>query len=172
MGGNPGSLDISDEQWPHDHDQVVAMGGLQVIGTEHHESRRIDNQLRGRSGRQGDPGSTRFYGSLEDDLMRRFGGERIKGLMGLVGLGDDTPLENRMVTKSLEGAQVKVEGHHFETRKHLLDYDDVLNNQRQIIYAKRRDALTNDDLDQTMLIHGAAGDSRPGKLPSAGQRAG
>ena len=151
LGGNPGSLDISDEQWPHDHDQVVAMGGLQVIGTEHHESRRIDNQLRGRSGRQGDPGSTRFYGSLEDDLMRRFGGERIKGLMGLVGLGDDTPLENRMVTKSLEGAQVKVEGHHFETRKHLLDYDDVLNNQRQIIYAKRRDALTNDDLDQTIL---------------------
>ena len=151
LGGNPDSLDMGNEQWQTDHEQVVALGGLHVIGTEHHDSRRIDNQLRGRSGRQGDPGSSRFYASLEDDLMRRFGGDRIKGLMGLVGLGDDTPLENRMVTKSLEGAQVKVEGHHFETRKHLLEYDDVLNNQRQVIYSKRREAIVNDDLEQTIL---------------------
>jgi len=151
LGGNPDSLDMDHEQWQADHEQVVALGGLHVIGTEHHDSRRIDNQLRGRAGRQGDPGSSRFYASLEDDLMRRFGGDRIKGLMGLVGLGDDTPLENRMVTKSLEGAQVKVEGHHFETRKHLLEYDDVLNNQRQVIYTKRREAIVSDDLEQTIL---------------------
>ena len=151
LGGNPVSLEISKEQGQKDHDSVIALGGLHVIGTEHHEARRIDNQLRGRSGRQGDPGSSRFYGSLEDDLMSRFGGDRIKGLMSLVGLGDETPLENRMVTKSLEGAQVKVEGHHFETRKHLLDYDDVLNNQRKIVYGRRREAITNDNLDQTIL---------------------
>ena len=151
LGGNPESLDMDNEQWETDHEQVVALGGLHVIGTEHHDSRRIDNQLRGRSGRQGDPGSSRFYASLEDDLMRRFAGDRIKGLMGLVGLGDDTPLENRMVTKSLEGAQVKVEGHHFETRKHLLEYDDVLNNQRQVIYAKRREAIVSENLEQTIL---------------------
>ena len=151
LGGNPDSLDMDNEQWQTDHEQVVALGGLHVIGTEHHDSRRIDNQLRGRSGRQGDPGSSRFYASLEDDLMRRFGGDRIKGLMGLVGLGDDTPLENRMVTKSLEGAQVKVEGLHFESRKHLLEYDDVLNNQRQVIYTKRREAIVSDNLEQTIL---------------------
>ncbi len=151
LGGNPDGLEMGDEQWQTDHEQVVALGGLHVIGTEHHDSRRIDNQLRGRSGRQGDPGSSRFYACLEDDLMRRFGGDRIKGLMGLVGLGDDTPLENRMVTKSLEGAQVKVEGLHFESRKHLLEYDDVLNNQRQVIYTKRREAISNDDLEQTIL---------------------
>ncbi len=151
LGGNPDNLDIAYEEWKADHDRVVDLGGLHVIGTEHHDSRRIDNQLRGRSGRQGDPGSSRFYASLEDEIMRRFGGDRIKGLMGLVGLGDDMPLENRMVTKSLEGAQVKVEGHHFETRKHLLEYDDVLNNQRQVIYARRREAIMNDDLEQTIL---------------------
>ncbi|MCE2465483.1 MAG: preprotein translocase subunit SecA [Dehalococcoidia bacterium] len=151
LGGNPDNLEMGHDQWQADHEEVVARGGLHVIGTEHHDSRRIDNQLRGRSGRQGDPGSSRFYASLEDDLMRRFGGDRIKGLMGLVGLGDDTPLENRMVTKSLEGAQVKVEGHHFETRKHLLEYDDVLNNQRQVIYTKRRESIVSDDLEHTIL---------------------
>ena len=152
LGGNPAGLDITPEEWQREHEQVVSLGGLQVIGTEHHEDRRIDNQLRGRSGRQGDPGSSRFYGSLEDDLMRRFGGDRIKSIMGLVGLDDDTPIENRIVTKSLEGAQVKVEGHHFETRKHLLEYDDVLNNQRQIVYAERRKALTGVDLKANILI--------------------
>ena len=142
LGGNPAGLNLTPEEWQRDHDKVVSMGGLHVIGTEHHEARRIDNQLRGRAGRQGDPGSSRFYASLDGDLMRRFGGERIKNVMNLVGMDDDTPIENRIVTKSLMGAQVKVEGHHFEIRKQLLDYDDVLNNQRQIIYAERRKALT------------------------------
>ena len=146
LGGNPDGLDITPEEWQKNHDLVVSLGGLHVIGTDHHEARRIDNQLRGRSGRQGDAGSSRFYASLEDDLMRRFGGERIKSVMGFVGMDDDTPIENRIVTKSLEGAQVKVEGHHFEIRKHLLDYDDVLNNQRQRIYNERRKALSGADL--------------------------
>ena len=137
LGGNPLGLDIAPDEWQRDHDLVVSLGGLRVIGTEHHEARRIDNQLRGRSARQGDPGSSRFYASLEDELLSRFGGERIKSVMGLVGLDEDTPIENRIVTKSLESAQVKVEGHNFEIRKHLLDYDDVLNNQRQAIYAER-----------------------------------
>ena len=151
LGGNAAGLDISSEEWQRDHDLVVSLGGLQVIGTEHHDARRIDNQLRGRGGRQGDPGSSRFYASLEDDLLRRFGGDRIKSVMGLVGLDDDTPIENRIVTKSLEGAQVKVEGHHFEMRKHLLDYDDVLNNQRQVSYGQRAKALTGADLKANIL---------------------
>ena len=150
LGGNPAVADISTTQWQPDHDEVVSLGGLRVIGTEHHEARRIDNQLRGRSGRQGDPGSTRFYASLEDELMRRFGGDRIKSIMGFVGLGDDTPIENRIVTKSLESAQVKVEGHHFEIRKHLLDYDNVLNHQRQAIYEQRRKALIGSDLKENI----------------------
>ena len=146
LGGNPAGLDITTEEWQRDHDQVVSLGGLHVLGTEHHEARRIDNQLRGRSGRQGDPGSSRFYASLDDEVLQRFGGERIKSIMGMVGMDDETPIENRIVTKSLEGAQVKVEGHHFEMRKHLLEYDDVLNNQRQVIYAERRKALNDTNL--------------------------
>ncbi len=146
LGGNPESLDIPPDEWERDHNKVVELGGLYVVGTEHHDARRIDNQLRGRSGRQGDPGSSRFYSSLEDDLLRRFGGDRIKGLMGMIGLDEETPIENRIVTKSLESAQVKVEGHHFEVRKHLLEYDDVLNNQRKIIYDQRTKALRNGDL--------------------------
>ena len=152
LGGNPVGLNLTPEEWQRDHDHVVSLGGLHVIGTDHHEARRIDNQLRGRAGRQGDPGSSRFYASLDGDLMRRFGGERIKSVMNLVGMDDDTPIENRIVTKSLAGAQVKVEGHHFEMRKHLLDYDDVLNNQRQIIYAERRKALSGGDLKGNILI--------------------
>ena len=151
LGGNPSGLGITQEQWQKDHDLVVSLGGLHVIGTEHHEARRIDNQLRGRSGRQGDPGSSRFYSALEDDLMRRFGGEQISKIMGLVGLDEETPIENRIVTKSLEGAQVKVEGHHFEIRKHLLEYDDVLNNQRHVIYAERHKALSGVDLKINIL---------------------
>ena len=151
LGGNPEWLDISPEDWERDHNLVISLGGLHVVGTEHHEARRIDNQLRGRSGRQGDPGSSRFYASLEDDLMRRFGGDWIKSVMNLAGLGDDVPIENRIVTKSLGSAQVKVEGHHFEMRKHLLEYDDVLNNQRQIIYAERRKALTGADLKANII---------------------
>ena len=151
LGGNPAGLDVAPEEWQRDHELVVSMGGLHVIGTEHHDARRIDNQLRGRSGRQGDPGSSRFYASLEDDIIKRFGGDRIKSVMTLVGLDDDTPIENRIVTKSLESAQVKVEGHHFETRKHLLDYDDVLNNQRRIVYAERQKALNGADLKANIL---------------------
>ena len=151
LGGNPAGLDVTPEDWQRDHDLVVSMGGLHVIGTEHHEARRIDNQLRGRSGRQGDPGSSRFYASLEDDLVRRFGGDRIKSVMNFVGLDEDTPIENRMVTRSLEGAQVKVEGHHFEIRKHLLEYDDVLNNQRKVIYEERGKGLDGEGLRESTL---------------------
>ncbi len=151
LGGNPEGLKVSGDEWERDHDLVLSLGGLHVIGTDHHEARRIDNQLRGRSGRQGDPGSSRFYASLEDELMTRFGGDRIKGMMNLVGMDDETPIENRIVTKSLESAQVKVEGRHFEVRKHLLEYDDVLNNQRTVIYAQRREALTGTDLKANIL---------------------
>ncbi len=125
---------------------VDKLGGLAVVGSERHEARRIDNQLRGRSGRQGDPGFSRFYVSLEDDLMRIFGGERIAGLMGSLGIDDDTPIENSMVSKSIESAQKKVEGHNFDIRKNLVEYDDVMNRHREVIYAKRRKALENQNL--------------------------
>ena len=127
-------------------DGVAELGGLHVIGTERHESRRIDNQLRGRAGRQGDPGSSQFYVSLEDDLMRIFGGERIAGLMETLGLDEDTPIENAIVSRSLESAQKKVEGHNFDQRKNLVEYDDVMNKHRTAIYKKRRAALENADL--------------------------
>lgn len=120
---------------------VTDLGGLHVIGTERHESRRIDNQLRGRSGRQGDPGSSQFYVGLDDDLMRLFGGDRIAGLMERFNLPDDMPIENSMVSRSIESAQVKVEGHNFDIRKHVVEYDDVINRQREIIYARRRSIL-------------------------------
>lgn len=125
---------------------VRELGGLHVIGTERHESRRIDNQLRGRSGRQGDPGSTRFYVSLEDDLMRIFGGERIQALMGALGLDDTTPIENKTVSRSLESAQKKVEGHNFDQRKQTVEYDDVMNRHRDVIYTRRRRALSSKNL--------------------------
>ncbi len=117
---------------------VAELGGLHVIGTERHESRRIDNQLRGRAGRQGDPGSSRFYVAMDDDLMRLFGGERIAGLMDRLNVPDDMPIENSMVSRSIESSQVKVEGFNFDTRKHVVEYDDVINKQREIIYARRR----------------------------------
>ena len=121
--------------------EVIAIGGLHILGTERHESRRIDNQLRGRAGRQGDPGSSRFFLSLEDDLMRIFGGERIKTLMNAFGLNDDEPIESRMVSSSIEKSQKRVETHHFEIRKHLLEYDDVMNKQRIFFYNLRNDVL-------------------------------
>jgi preprotein translocase subunit SecA len=124
-----------------EHQEVVGAGGLHILGTERHESRRIDNQLRGRSGRQGDPGSSRFYLSLEDDLMRIFGGERIKGLMLRLGMEEGVPIESRLVSKRIEGAQKSVEGHNFSIRKHLLEYDDVMNKQRETVYGLRRDLL-------------------------------
>ncbi len=131
--------------------EVLSAGGLHIIGTERHESRRIDNQLRGRSGRQGDPGSSRFYLSLEDDLMRIFGSDRISGMMDKLGMDDSVPIEHRMVSRAIENAQKKVEEHHFDARKNLLEYDDVMNKQRSEIYSYRRDILKGEDLKERVL---------------------
>ncbi len=149
LGGNP--EERTKEEWAADHDKVVSIGGLHVIGTERHEARRIDNQLRGRAGRQGDPGSSLFYVSLEDDVVRRFGGERIKGIMEWAGLGEDVPIENSLVTKAIENSQVRVEGYHFEIRKHLVDYDDVVNKHREVVYGERRRILGSADLRSNIL---------------------
>jgi preprotein translocase subunit SecA len=130
---------------------VAELGGLHVLGTERHESRRIDNQLRGRSGRQGDPGSSQFYVSLEDDLMRIFGSERIAGIMDTLGLDEETPIENKLVSRSLESAQKKVEGHNFDTRKQLVEYDDVMNRHREVIYSRRRKALASESLKSDII---------------------
>lgn len=160
LGGNPEFLarkvvgeDASDEvyeeelsrikvDWEKKRDQVIAAGGLHIIGTERHESRRIDNQLRGRSGRQGDPGSSRFYLSMEDDLLRIFGGERLQGLMERFNIPEDEPMEHKWVTKSLVNAQRKVEARNFDIRKNLLEYDDVMNLQRETVYKRRTEVLT------------------------------
>jgi preprotein translocase subunit SecA len=165
LGGNPEFLarreiaeqgvdpaTVTPEQWKErmerhqarcvsEHDQVVGLGGLHILGTERHEARRIDNQLRGRAGRQGDPGSSRFYMSLEDDLMRIFGSDRISGLMKRLGMEEGVPIEHRMVTRAIERAQKQVEARNFEIRKHLLEYDDVNNKQRTEIYRLRRELL-------------------------------
>ena len=129
-------------EWRKDHEEVVSLGGLYVIGTERHESRRIDNQLRGRSGRQGDPGETRFFVSLQDEMMRIFGGEHVSKLMTFFKIPEDQPLEHAIVSKALEQAQVKVEGFNFDIRKHLVDFDDVLNKQREILYMQRKNILS------------------------------
>ena len=129
---------------------VVQAGGLHIIGTSRHESRRIDNQLRGRSGRQGDPGSSRFYLSLEDDLLRIFGSGKISGIMDKLGMEEDEPIEHNMISRAIENAQRKVEGHHFDIRKHLLEYDDVMNKQREVIYQQRREVLEGDNLQQVL----------------------
>ena len=125
---------------------VPDLGGLHILGTSRHESRRIDNQLRGRSGRQGDPGSSRFYLSLEDDLLRIFGSDRISGILDKLGMDEDEPIEHNMISKAIENAQRKVEGHNFDIRKHLLEYDDVMNKQREVIYQQRREALDSKDI--------------------------
>jgi preprotein translocase subunit SecA len=125
---------------------VTKLGGLHILGTERHESRRIDNQLRGRSGRQGDPGSSRFFLALEDDLLRIFGGERITGIMEKLGMEEGEPIEHNMISRAIENAQSKVEGHNFDIRKQLLEYDDVMNQQREVIYRQRREALSGKDL--------------------------
>lgn len=138
-------------EWKKDHDEIVKLGGLHVIGTERHESRRIDNQLRGRSGRQGDPGSSTFFVSLEDEIMRIFGGEQIARLMTTFKMPEDQPLIHPMVSKAIEQAQVKVEGFNFDARKHLVEYDDVLNKQREIIYKRRRKVLANEGLREEIL---------------------
>ncbi|MFV0438762.1 MAG: preprotein translocase subunit SecA [Desulfopila sp.] len=129
---------------------VVVAGGLHILGTSRHESRRIDNQLRGRSGRQGDPGSSRFFLSLEDDLLRIFGSDRITGIMDKLGMEEDEPIEHRMISRAIENAQRKVEGHNFEIRKHLLEYDDVMNKQREIIYQQRREVLEGGDISSVI----------------------
>jgi preprotein translocase subunit SecA len=127
-------------------EEVPDLGGLHILGTSRHESRRIDNQLRGRSGRQGDPGTSRFYLSLEDDLLRIFGSDRISGILDKLGMDEDEPIEHNMISKAIENAQRKVEGHNFDIRKHLLEYDDVMNMQREVIYQQRRDALVSKDI--------------------------
>ncbi|MFO8101628.1 MAG: preprotein translocase subunit SecA [Dehalococcoidia bacterium] len=171
LGGNPDSLDH--ETWQAEHDKVVEAGGLHIIGTERHEARRIDNQLRGRAGRQGDPGSSRFYVSVEDDIMRRFGGDRIGGIMERFGFDEDTPIEHSIVSKAIENTQVKVEAHHFDIRKHLLDYDDVLNTQREVIYGERGKLLSGADLKAnitgmvTSAINGYIDKNLPGEEPDA-----
>ena len=149
LGGNPEGHDK--KEWQEEHDKVVELGGLCVIGTERHEARRIDNQLRGRSGRQGDPGSSRFYVSLEDDIIHRFGGDRVKGFMDWAGFDENTPIEHSMVSKTIENTQTKVEGYHFDIRKHLVDYDDVVNKHREVIYAERKKILSGADLKANIL---------------------
>ena len=147
-----------------DREKVLAAGGLHIVGTERHEARRIDNQLRGRAGRQGDPGSSRFYLSLEDDLMRRFASDRVKSIMQRLGFDDDTALESGMVSRTIEGAQTRVEGYNFDTRKHVVEYDDVINRQRETIYHERERILRSDDLSVTikeMLAEEVAPWSRP-----------
>ncbi|MCL4126564.1 UNVERIFIED_CONTAM: hypothetical protein GTU68_044139 [Idotea baltica] len=130
--------------------KVLESGGLHILGTERHESRRIDNQLRGRAGRQGDPGSSRFFVSLEDDLMKRFGGERMQALMTRMGLQEDDAIEGGLVARAIENAQKKVEGHHFDIRKHLLEYDDVLNKQREVVYSLRQRIMRNEGLEENI----------------------
>jgi preprotein translocase subunit SecA len=175
LGGNPEFMareflkrdeidpdEATDEQWEaalaqakriveEEHKEVVARGGLHIIGTERHESRRIDNQLRGRAGRQGDPGSSRFFLSLEDDLMRIFAGDKVKALMQRLGMEKGTAIESRMVSKRIEGAQKSVEGRNFESRKHLLEYDDVMNKQRETIYGLRRQLMEEPDQREYLL---------------------
>ena len=139
--------------WQTRHDGVLNSGGLHIIGTERHESRRIDNQLRGRAGRQGDAGSTRFYLSLEDSLMRIFASDRVSGLMQKLGMEEGEAIEHPWVTKAIENAQRKVEGHNFDMRKNLLEYDDVANDQRKVVYEQRNELMETDDMRDLSLIH-------------------
>jgi preprotein translocase subunit SecA len=155
MAGQKGAVTISTNMAGRGTDIVLGdgvteLGGLHILGTERHESRRIDNQLRGRSGRQGDPGSSRFYLALEDDLLRIFGGERITGIMERLGMEEGEPIEHNLISRAIENAQSKVEAHNFDIRKHLLEYDDVMNQQREVIYKQRRDLLTGVNLKETI----------------------
>jgi preprotein translocase subunit SecA len=170
LGGNPeglaaaetGTKDPADPKFQEalakyrvqcaaEREEVLKAGGLHILGTERHESRRIDNQLRGRAGRQGDPGSSRFYLSLEDDLLRIFGADRLKGLMGRIGMEDGVPIEHRWISRAIENAQKKVEAHNFDIRKHLLEYDDVMNKQREVVYHRRRELLSGASLKEDVL---------------------
>jgi preprotein translocase subunit SecA len=161
QAGQKGAVTISTNMAGRGTDIVLGegvkdLGGLHILGTERHESRRIDNQLRGRSGRQGDPGSSRYYLSLEDDLLRIFGGERISYIMDKLGMEEGEPIEHRMISKAIENAQKKVEGHNFDIRKHLLEYDDVMNQQREVIYQFRRSILTGENLEDFVFDNIAA----------------
>jgi preprotein translocase subunit SecA len=149
LGGNPG--DREPAEWQEEHSRVVGLGGLHIVGTEHHEARRIDNQLRGRGGRQGDPGSSRFYASMEDEIISRFGGDRVKGLMQWAGMDENTPIEHSFATKAMTNSQVQTEGYHFNIRKHLVEYDDVVNTHREVIYAERKKILSGADLKTNIL---------------------
>ncbi|MGI6209854.1 MAG: preprotein translocase subunit SecA, partial [Anaerolineae bacterium] len=140
------ALARAEEATQRERERVLELGGLHIIGTERHEARRIDNQLRGRAGRQGDPGSSRFYLSLEDELMRRFGGDNVRGLMDKLGVEEDVPIVHGLVSKAIESAQTRVEGHNFDIRKHVLQFDDVVNTQREVIYEQRRQVLSEGDL--------------------------
>src|SRR5205823_1810184 len=175
LGGNPDYLTedllnkqnksratVSKEEWDalfqsrkeetdREHDEVTALGGLHILATERHESRRIDNQLRGRAGRQGDPGSSRFYLSLQDDLMRIFGGERMQNLMLRLGMEEDVPIESKLITKRIAAAQKAVEAQNFASRKHVLDYDDVMIKQRQAVYSMRRQLLEGENQKERIL---------------------
>ena len=175
LGGNPDFMareflkkeeidpdEVTDEQWTkafasakriveEEHKEVVSLGGLHILGTERHESRRIDNQLRGRSGRQGDPGTSRFILSLEDDLMRIFAGDKVKALMQRLGMEEGVAIESKMVSKRIAAAQKSVEGRNFESRKHLLEYDDVMNKQRETIYGLRRQLMEQPDQREYLL---------------------
>ena len=139
-----GGSDTANKKWKKDHDEVVKLGGLRVIGTERHESRRIDNQLRGRAGRQGDPGSTKFYLALDDEIMRIFGGDQVAKIMSFLKIPEDEPIEHGMVSRAIEQAQVKVEGFNFDARKHVVEYDDVMNKQREIVYGQRNKILNGE----------------------------
>jgi preprotein translocase subunit SecA len=138
-------------EWNLEHDRVIGLGGLHVIGTERHEARRIDNQLRGRAGRQGDPGTSQFFVSLEDDIVKRFGGDRVKGVMEWAGMDENTSIEHPMISKAIENSQVKVEAFHFDIRKHLVDYDNVVNKHREVIYGERDKILAGADLKANIL---------------------
>jgi preprotein translocase subunit SecA len=155
LGGNPTT--------ESKYQKVKKIGGLFVLGTERHEARRIDNQLRGRSGRQGDPGETQFFVSLEDPLMRVFASDTIKNMMGRFGIPEDQPIENKLITRSLESAQTKIEGLNFDRRRHVLEFDDVLNQQRQSVYKRRRDILLGDKKSIEELIKDLISDHEPTK---------
>ena len=150
LGDNESAIALAKEAWQKRHDVVVNAGGLHIIGTERHESRRVDNQLRGRSGRQGDPGSSRFFLSLEDNLMRIFASERVKGIMQKLGMEKGQAIEAKIVSKSIENAQRKVEGHNFDIRKNLLEYDDVANDQRKVVYQQRTELLEGEDVQESI----------------------
>jgi preprotein translocase subunit SecA len=149
LGGKPEGRDQA--EWQDEHDRVVQAGGLAIVGTERHESRRIDNQLRGRSGRQGDPGTSRFFVSFEDDIMRRFAPDWLPGMMAKLGMEENAPIESGMVTRAIETAQTKVEGHNFDIRKHVVEYDDVMNTQRDVIYTDRRKILEGGDVRDRII---------------------